>query len=162
MSQVDYDQKIQEINKLKISDAEKSKWIRVLVLQQKQADGDKVKTVKAAEVSKPVKAAEVSKPVKAAEVSKPVKAAEVSKPITMKASVTELSKPVKAAANNPIVNNEEKQAKIKVKALFENKPEKNVAVQESIERIRKIHDIRNQNLTPIEKMNKIRALTKKS
>ena len=153
MSQVDYDQKIQEINKLKISDAEKSKWIRVLVLQQKQADGDKVKTVKAAEVSKPVKAAEVSKP---------VKAAEVSKPITMKASVTELSKPVKAAANNPIVNNEEKQAKIKVKALFENKPEKNVAVQESIERIRKIHDIRNQNLTPIEKMNKIRALTKKS
>ena len=144
MSQVDYDQKIQEINKLKISDAEKSKWIRVLVLQQKQADGDKVKTVKAAEVSKPVKAAEVSKP------------------ITMKASVTELSKPVKAAANNPIVNNEEKQAKIKVKALFENKPEKNVAVQESIERIRKIHDIRNQNLTPIEKMNKIRALTKKS
>lgn len=35
MSQVDYEQKIQEINKLKISDAEKSRRNRVLLLQRR-------------------------------------------------------------------------------------------------------------------------------
>ena len=159
MSQVDYDQKIQEINKLKISDAEKSRRIRVLVLQRKQADEDKVKTAKE----------------------------DVNKPIAMKATVGAVSKPIamKATANNnPIVrlvetpvnndsfreqlhaiqrdeslNNEEKQAKIQ--ALYEIKPKTNVAVQESIERIRQIHAIRKQNLNPEEKMNKIQALVKK-
>jgi hypothetical protein len=160
MSQVDYDQKIQEINKLKISDAEKSRRIRVLVLQRKQADEDKVKTAKE-DVNKPI-------------MMKATVAA-VSKPIMMKATVAAVSKPItmKALDNNDSfrdqlhsiqrdesLNNEEKQAKIK--ALIENKPEKNAAVQESVERIRQIHAIRNQNLNPVEKMNKIQALIKKS
>lgn len=152
MSQVDYDQKIQEINKLKISDAEKSRRIRVLLLQRKQAG--EVKTA----VNKPdtMKAA----------VNKPMKAA--MKPDTMK-----------AAANNPIVklagnnnnfreqlhairldeslSNEEKHDKIQ--ALTGNKPQINTAaIQESIERIRNIHAIRKQNLNPVEKINKIKAL----
>lgn len=42
MSQVDYDQKIREINSLKISDAEKSRRIRILLLQRKQAYESKV------------------------------------------------------------------------------------------------------------------------
>ena len=111
----------------------------------------------------------------------------VSKPIAMKATVGAVSKPIamKATANNnPIVrlvetpvnndsfreqlhaiqrdeslNNEEKQAKIQ--ALYEIKPKTNVAVQESVERIRQIHAIRKQNLNPEEKMNKIQALVKK-
>jgi lipase chaperone LimK len=172
MSQVDYEQKIQEINKLKISDAEKSRRIRVLVLQRKQADEDKVKTAKE-DVNKPI--------------TMKATVGAVSKPIAMKAIVGAVSKPITmkvTANNNPIVrlvetpvnndsfreqlhaiqrdeslNNEEKQAKIQ--ALYEIKPKTNVAVQESIERIRQIHAIRKQNLNPEEKMNKIQALVKK-
>jgi len=154
MSQVDYDQKIQEINKLKISDSEKSRRIRVLLLQKQAGE---VKTAKADIIT--------------------MKAVE-NKPIMMKATVNKpavrlVEKPVKVVNNDFFreqlhaihrdgsLNNEEKHAKIK--AFIENKPEQNVAaVHESVERIREIHAIRKQNLNPREKMNKIQALLKKS
>lgn len=148
MSQVDYDKKIQEINKLKISDAEKSRRIRLLMLQRKQSG--EVKTATAA-VNKPI--------TMKVGVNKPnTTKASVIKPSVIKPSVrmADSNEPfhdqLHAIRRDESLSNEEKHAKIQ--ALTENKPEINTAVvQDAIERIRQIHAIRKQNL---QKMNKIK------